>query len=324
MVPYPILEASTMNRCARRVLVVAAFLSLAPGMARADATLNARFMFHLTAPVLKNQCALKSSPPACTSIVTRGQVGVGYFAYVVISNTDLVTGLAMAKFGIDYNGASGVGIDIVSWGNCSTVDFPSPGWPDAGTGNLVTWDNANCHHVSVAGTVMAIPGYFYLSAYSPDEIEITPRPLDNSLEVANCGGGTVPLSADVQRLGWARFSASGAIEGHAPCDFRNSPCRVRGPEYVAAGEPGINFTVDPEYVSSEGHWIIDGNGQISSSDNDSAVVTALGSGSFTISYRQGTGCVEGCQCDYPVTVLGPVPVQPSTWSQVKAILAGED
>ena len=166
----------------------------------------------------------------------------------------------------------------------------------------------------------------YLSAYSPDEIEMTPRPVDGILGVSNCATASEVLAPSVQNLGWATFSASGVVEGHAPCDFRNNPCRVRGPEYVAAGETGIAFTVDPEYVSPSGHWLIQGNGQISSSDNDSAVVTALGGGTFTLSYRLGTGCVEGCQCDYPVTVLGtsgvptapPAPL-PASWSRIKAL-----
>ena len=138
--------------------LLAAVLLLLPGLAHAGSIHDARFFFHLAAPVGKNPCSLRSSPPACNDVVTRGQVGPGYFAYIVISNTDATGGLGGAKFGIDYDGTPGQGVDIFSWTNCSTVDFPAPGWPNAGTGNLVTWDAANCHHAVASGTVMAIAG----------------------------------------------------------------------------------------------------------------------------------------------------------------------
>ncbi|HEX7879597.1 MAG TPA: hypothetical protein VF720_09325 [Candidatus Eisenbacteria bacterium] len=313
-----------MKRREYGLFLLAAVILLLPGMAHAASIHDARFFFHLAAPVGKNPCSLRSNPPACNDVVTKGQVGPGYFAYIVISNTDATGGLNSGKFGIDYNGTAGAGVDIFSWTNCSSIDFPSPGWPNADTGTILTWDAASCHHAVASGTVMAIGGYFYLSAYTPDEIEMTPRPLDNRLEVSECNGAVVNLDPTLQNLGWARFTDTGAAEGHAPCNFRNSPCRVRGPQTVAAGQGGINFTVDPEYVAPLGHWIIQGNGQISSSNNASAVVQALGAGSFTLTYRISTGCAEGCQCDYPVNVVGtagvpaaPPDTSPTTWSRVK-------
>ncbi len=139
-------------------------------------------------------------------------------------------GIGGVQCGIDYNPAAGAGVDIFSWTLCGSLEFPSGGtngpWPAAGSGNLITWDTAHCQRTEPGGSgagVSAAAGYFYLSAYSPDVLQIIPRPVDGQAKVADCNasedliGGTGFPPGVSSHLGSARFTASGQIPGYNPC-----------------------------------------------------------------------------------------------------------
>lgn len=192
-----------------------------------DTTPTDYLVVHLAAPTTVNACS-SGHIAACSSAVTHGAVaspGVGpyYFAYV-LANTDtrFTPDVGGVQFGVTYDGnrpggsTDGHGIDVFSWTPCGNLQFPSAGWPEPGSGNLVTWDTAN----NCARGPIVVTGYFYLGAYAADRLQLIPRPVDGFAKVANCLGAEAVVPE--ARLGFATFSAGGLVPGCNPCD---GPCR---------------------------------------------------------------------------------------------------
>jgi|GEM_PF-4048622 len=306
---------------------VVVILLQAPGAAGAGANMNARFLVHLATPVSKNQCGLVSNPPSCSQIETRGQVGNDYFAYVIISNVNSTAGLSSARFGITYDGAAASGVDVSSWTSCANgLEFPSAGWPAAGTGITVTWDVTNCFHPPIVNQfAMGVVGYFQVNASTPDEIRVTPNPTDNQAFVYDCAAiEDVIVSGTVIPFGWATFSTDGTIYGSDPCGLNAGSCHLSGPTAVDTGQSGIQYTMDPDEVTATGSWKAFGNAEITSSNNSAAMVHATTPGTFSIAYQREPDCwvVDGCGCSLTVQVLAPTPVRPTTWGRIKRVFAG--
>ena len=78
---------------------------------------------------------------------TRGQVGVRYYAYLIVANVGAVAwndpGVGGISCGIEYDSAQGSGVDVFGWYLCADLEFTSRGdngeWPAAGGGNRMTW-----------------------------------------------------------------------------------------------------------------------------------------------------------------------------------------
>jgi hypothetical protein len=303
---------------------VAVILLQAPAAARAGSNDNARFLLHLAAPVSKNQCGLASNPPSCGEIETRGQVGTDYFAYVIISNLNSTAGLSVGRFGITYDGAAARGVDVSSWTSCADgLEFPSAGWPAAGTGIAVTWQN--CFHPPIVnGDAMAVVGYFEVNASTPDEIRVTPHPSFNQAAVGDCAANEdvieMVMLGTVIPFGWATFSADGTVWGSNPCGLDAGSCHLSGPTAVDTGQTGIQYTMDPDEVTANGSWRVGGNAEITSSNNSAAMVHATTPGTFSIAYQRQPDCwvVDGCGCYLTVQVQAPTPVRPTTWGWIKA------
>jgi len=192
---------------------------------------NAKIQLHLLATTTKQQCTRIQTTPACASVVTTGNLYPQmYFAHVLVTDGNVAAGIAGVQFGIAYTGPGSndqTGIDIFSWSLCATLEFqsPSPQWTNSGSGNLITWDaNTRCQRFVPAGNdpangVCANAGYFYMAAYNPGTMSITPRPTDGLAKVADCsaaediveGGSVIRNPSHLGRLGF------GGQQGYNPC-----------------------------------------------------------------------------------------------------------
>jgi hypothetical protein len=138
-----------------------------------------------------------------------------YFAYVLITDFSIQRGLAGVQFGISYDDSVGRGVDITSWQNCALYQWEMENWPASGTGNLLTWDQAeDCQE-----TAPLPVGFFFLTAYSEDRLKLIPRPVDGLARVAMCGltvGRKTTLdNIKAENLGWIDF---GKGPGYNPWD----------------------------------------------------------------------------------------------------------
>jgi hypothetical protein len=156
----------------------------------------------------------------CSRFTVTGAVDVGYDLYIVIGQADS-TGVGGATFGIDYNGLPNQGVDIFgSWILCAGgLQFPSVGWPGAGTGNVITWNPlTGCPDTRIPPDgVHATAGVFYVIAYGQDRFAVTPHMLQQSgptLKVANCSSVEQPLP--VEAGGYVDF---GSGDGYDPCEI---------------------------------------------------------------------------------------------------------
>jgi DNA-binding beta-propeller fold protein YncE len=197
-----------------------------------------KLVLHLTSPVSKNECA-NGLLTDCRNAVTSGGLstpdGPWYFAWLLAVRGN-ISSLSGIQFGITYDqgGANDASnsraIDIFSWTLCGDREFPSPPgdppgapqWPGPGSGTIITWNYlTNCQFGD-----LAVAGYFYLGAYSPDVLRLTERPIDNLAAVADCVPVAWPLEAG--DLGFVTFSP-GAMPGCNPCLMDCvSPTRIQG------------------------------------------------------------------------------------------------
>jgi len=184
-----------------------------------------RLMLHVTTPVTKNQCA-NGQLADCHDAVTRGNlasVGGGgpfYFVYLMVIQFGEIAGV---QCGIDYDQGRVAGdanheaIDVLSWNLCAQIEFqsPTPSWPKPRSGNLMTWQNDHCQSGATA-----VAGYFYVAAYSPDILQIIPRPVDALAKTANCESEEHIINPTF--LGTARFSNDPNLKGFNPCGVGSS------------------------------------------------------------------------------------------------------
>lgn len=254
-----------------------------------------RMALHLLPVTGKNACERSAAAPACNAIVTRGDLyPASYFGYLLVTSADPTAGLAGLELGLEYNGAPHQGVDILTWVNCASLNFPQLGWPAAGTGNVITWDShVRCQRNEPAGPgtgVVAAAGYFYLAAYSADVLRIVPRQLNNLAAIANCSNVEVHMEGDGQHhdpslLGAATFSSGGGSPGFNPCADAPEPipCLIGGPYTLLEGETG---TFGAEGVPSGAGftWVATGNATITGPSTDPTVTLLAGTpGPFDLS-----------------------------------------
>jgi hypothetical protein len=241
--PAP-LPASPAPRLARFALplLTAGFLGLAATLVLPDAAEaqygtpneDAKIIVHVV-PVASaggRPCSGNKGRAPCDQMLTNGKVGEYYYAFVCVVDGKADVGIAGVQFGVKFNRANRVGIDISEWTKCGTLEFAAPtsrrDWYNVSNGgNLITWDPENaCQDTEPSGGgtgVTAVAGYFYLTAYGADRIEVTPRPADKIAAVADCNsflsivaGAGAPIRAR-SFLGSAEFSADGSVLGANPC-----------------------------------------------------------------------------------------------------------
>jgi len=189
-----------------------------------------KVVLHVKVATTKNPCGITALADACGNAVTKGDLAQLYHVQMITDRGDSLgmdSGIAGVQVGLDYEG--GVSeteqlfpITIFSWTLCATLQFasPDPLWPLPGSGNLITWDAV----LSCQRNRLAIAGYFYMSAYGPGTLRLTPRPADMVAKVADCGSLEVILPEGA--LGFAAFSAGAVTNGCNPCLVDCAPVAV--------------------------------------------------------------------------------------------------
>lgn len=169
--------------------------------------------------------ALRQAAPSCASenLQIEGSLYTPYYAVLCVMNADPDKGIAGLSLGVDYDEQSGSGVDVIQWTLCADYEFPGDYWPAAGTGSRITWvAPENCQQQmpdGLDGRVTAVAGYFYLSAYSPDQMEIvkhTGLQSGPELKVTEC---VPPSEFDVkpEHAGKLGFSDDGSVKGQLEC-----------------------------------------------------------------------------------------------------------
>lgn len=187
--------------------------------AGAGPNINAKLILHIVPAVKKTPVGCGNALPKDPGgVVTAGNVDPqGYYVYVLVTGYDVRRGLSGVQFGISYDDSLKSGVDVLSWQSCALYEWPMDSWPDAETGNLLTWNQAeDCQEK------MPLPvGFFYVVAYSPDRLKIIPRPVDGLTRVAVCGIESGMKETDMvddlvpENMGWVDF---GGGKGYNPWD----------------------------------------------------------------------------------------------------------
>lgn len=270
---------------------------------------DAALALHLLPVTINGICTRAAAHPACGSIITSGRLSPStYFAYVLITGAAAHRGLAGVEFGIDYAGAPSGGVDIFDWRHCATLQFPSDGWPGAGSGNLITWDKeAACQREEPGGAgsgVVATVGYFYLTAYTPDQLTLTVRPVSGAARIADCDAVEYPVegpgvSHPLPHLGYVTFSADGLTPGYNPCTALTTPltCGISGPASVPGNSRGTLYTVAASQPGATFDWQISGSGTLTVlAPGNKALVDTGGDGAFTLDVgTDGNGAHSSCR-----------------------------
>ncbi|MDZ4804652.1 MAG: hypothetical protein SGI90_07335 [Candidatus Eisenbacteria bacterium] len=183
-----------------------------------------KLLLHVRATTTKSPCTTAGFLSNCQTATTAGTLvtsvsGPFYFVYLLAARGSL-TDLAGLQCGISYQGnqpaniSDGIGIDVFGWSLCATLEFVTTGpnaWPRPGGGNLITWDASSRCQSGDSG----VAGYFYVGAYSTDQMSVTRRPVDNKAAVVRCNA-TEPPALGISDLGTATFNNSGT-GGCNPC-----------------------------------------------------------------------------------------------------------
>jgi len=177
-------------------------------------------------------CTSNKGRAPCDQMSMNGKLNEYYYGFVCVVDGKADAGIAGVQFGVKFNRANHGGVDIGDWSLCGALQFPFPQtrrdwYNDSRGGNLITWDPVTACQTtepSGAGTgVTAVAGYFYLTAYTADRLEITARPNDGRAKVADCNsiesvvaGPEAPIHTKPY-LGSVEFSADGSVVGSNPC-----------------------------------------------------------------------------------------------------------
>ena len=206
----------------------AAAFTLAPVRpAAAETNDYAKIIMHIVPAAGTLNCNSSKGKIGCDNMKTQGNLNQPYYAFVCVVDGDANKGIAGAEFGIEYNSARNRGVDIYDWNLCATLQFPTDRWPASGTGQLITWDAQNkCQRdepVSGKG-VLAVAGYFYLTAYSPDKLALTRRAISTppAARVADCSSAEYLVDGfgtnfTQSHLGFVSFSDGATVAGWNPC-----------------------------------------------------------------------------------------------------------
>lgn len=170
----------------------------------------------------------KITPLSCgdSEAITRGELYVEYVAYLGVFNADAQLGLAGLQCALRYDDASRSGVDIDSWTLCADIDYFQNGWPTTdGAGNTIVWVDGSamgCEREEPAGIgtgVTAIAGYFVLTAYSEDKLQIAPwrgqAPSVPNGKVSDCTAREYVIAPE--NLGYVVFSDDSDVKGRLPC-----------------------------------------------------------------------------------------------------------
>jgi hypothetical protein len=133
----------------------------------------------------------------------------GYLAYVLVGDFETDVGVTAIQFGIAYDPREDSGVDVEGWQDCALLEFHAEDWPEAGSGNLLTWNQVNDCQTEVPVVV----GFFHIRVHGSDQFKLIPRPVDNKAVIVGCGlspGNFAELQVDLklENLGHAGFGES--------------------------------------------------------------------------------------------------------------------
>ncbi|TPW12805.1 MAG: hypothetical protein FD129_1397, partial [bacterium] len=181
------------------------------------------------------------------------------FAFVVLTNGSPQSGVQGVQFGVTYDGSPGAGVDVFGWSACAAGQITTGGWPAPGAGINLIWNS--CHVEEPHGTghgVAVVAGYFYLSAYSPDRLELTNAESQHGLPITDCNQvQTSGFDSAPPRRGHAVFSPAGDQSGWNPCTptpLTTGSCHVDGPRLIPPGSVGAVYTITDPIPGVEYHW----------------------------------------------------------------------
>lgn len=216
-------------------VTVTAVGALFPAAARAQfgsPNEDAKIIIHVATTASGRPCSSSKARARCDEMKVNASLAQNYYAFVCVVDGKADAGIAGLQFGLNFNRSRRVGVDISDWKSCGNLEFPSPqnkvDWYNAGNGgNLITWsptDNCQRSEPSGAGTgVTAVAGYFYLTSYTADKLEVAVRPNDGVAKVADCNsiesivaGPDAPFR-NTSYLGFVAFSDGGTVPGSNPC-----------------------------------------------------------------------------------------------------------
>jgi hypothetical protein len=215
-------------RCAVFVLCLSSW-SLSIGVGLSSPNENSKVLINLP-QVDRNICQHRT--PRCDQMITQGALYPTqlYFAFIMVADADKESGIGSVRCGIDYNGSAGIGVEVYGWTLCASWEVGAPGvngpWPAPLSGNLIQWDvETSCQQFESGGAgtgVLAKAGFFYVGAYTSDNLSVVVHPSDGLVVVESCAsvvdtveGG--PVVRNPSHLGYARFSEGGTEPGYNPC-----------------------------------------------------------------------------------------------------------
>jgi hypothetical protein len=203
-------------------LVLVGLIGAGPASAWTNA--DAKVILHIAPKGGKTPCP-SGNLASCESAVTAGlsdPTGVQvYWTYILVSRfrteeSQPTIGLAGLQVAIDYDAVTGQGVDIYDWTLCAALQVPDPTWPAAMSSDLIAWNTATTDpQLGCQTDSVAVAGFFYMGAYSPDDLEIIPRPIDGKLKISDCSAAETELGPSAQ--GKASFSVDGSAPGINPC-----------------------------------------------------------------------------------------------------------
>ncbi len=171
----------------------------------------------------------------CTEHTVVGELGTPYDLYLVVAQVSTGSGVAGARFGIEYSPE----IAVAEWTFCTDLEFPFPQWPASGSGNTLTWAvQTNCQLGTVSGRpdlgIHAVVGSFYVYAYNGGSFTIDEYPSGTgNITVADCSAQETELSPfDVGTIGFAQ-------NGFRPCDGFLVPVELQTLSATRSGEGAV-------------------------------------------------------------------------------------
>lgn len=211
-------------------ITAAALLMLSASAVCGGPNGNAKILVHLVRCPCDLRCTTRVPPCAAVNVAGALYPPMMYWAGLLVVDGDPAAGVAGAECGIDYEAGIFDGVFVLGWTLCADREFPVTGpngpWPAAGAGNRLEWNGVlNCQRTPPdfgVPTVATLAGYFYVGAYTSDNLSVIANPGSGVATVTSCnavvdtvhGGGIV---RNPPHVGYARFSPNAAEPGYDPC-----------------------------------------------------------------------------------------------------------
>lgn len=178
--------------------------------------------------------ACSSVPTSSSEVVTKARASsdgtARYFVYLLgapevpvydIESNDF-PGMAGIQVGIDYDRGNPQkrGLEVLQWTRCSDLEFAGDDWPASGSGNTITWISEFCDENLITA------GYFYVSAYSPSAMVLSPFPPTGLVKTATCAAAesNVQTPLALSRVGWVSMGGGTFGSDSDGCNPLVEPC----------------------------------------------------------------------------------------------------